>query len=73
MWDWLAKSPLGSAAKTFVAFVITAAVADWATGGQIALDNWETWVIGGLGSCIPAIVTWLNPSDQRWGIGSDNG
>lgn len=72
MGEWLAKTPLGSAAKTFIAFVIAAAVADWVSGGDISLANWETWVIGGLASCIPPVISWLNPSDQRWGIGSEN-
>lgn len=67
MGTWLAKTPLGSAAKTFIAFVIAAAVADWVSGGDISLGNWETWVIGGLASCIPPVITWLDPKDDRWG------
>ena len=71
MGTWLAKTPLGSAAKTFLAFVIAAAVADWVTGGDIALGNWQTWVIGGLSSAIPPIIAWLDPNDDRWGRGAE--
>ena len=71
MGAWLAKTPLGSAAKTFIAFVIAAAVADWVSGGDISLGNWETWVIGGLASCIPPVINWLNPSFDSYGRGSD--
>ena len=71
MGVWLAKTPLGSAAKTFIAFVIAAAVADWVSGGDISLGNWETWVIGGLASCIPPVINWLNPSFDSYGRGSD--
>jgi hypothetical protein len=71
MGTWLAKTPLGSAAKTFFAFVIAAAVADWVMGGSIGLGNWQTWVIGGLASAIPPIIAWLDPQDDRWGRGAN--
>jgi len=71
MGEWRAKTPLGSAARTFIAFVIAAAVADWVSGGDISLGNWETWVIGGLASCIPPVINWLNPSFDSYGRGSD--
>jgi hypothetical protein len=50
--------------------VIAAAVADWVTGGDIALGNWQTWIIGGLASAIPPIIAWLDPNDDRWGRGA---
>lgn len=65
--DWLAVSPLATAAKTFVAVILSAAVADWATDGAISLSNWETWVIGGCVSAFPVLVSWLNPQDPRYG------
>lgn len=69
-WDWLAKSPLATAAKTFAAVLISAAIADWATGGEISLSNWETWIVAALVSAGPTIVNWLNPADDRYGNGS---
>lgn len=70
MWTWLATTPLGSAAKTLLAFVIAAFVADAATTGSFSLDNWQVWVIGGLTACIGPVISWLNPQDQRWGRGA---
>lgn len=71
MWTWLATTPLGSAAKTFLAFVIAASVADWVTAGSIDLGKWQTWVIGGLASSVPPIINWLNPQFLSYGRGSD--
>lgn len=68
---WLAASPLGSWAKSFVAFLLAAAVGDWATGGQISLANWQTWVISGLAATIPPVIAWLNPADTRYGKGAE--
>ena len=68
MGNWLAKSPLATAAKTFAAVLISAAIADWATGGAISLANWQTWVIAGLVSAGPVVVNYLNPSDDRYGV-----
>ena len=70
MLNWLATSPLASAAKVFVAIVLTLAVADFATDGVIDFSHWQTWVIAGLGSAVPVIVNWLNPADGRYGAGS---
>jgi hypothetical protein len=64
---WLARSPLATAAKTLVAVLLTLAVAEWASTGEISFDRVETWVIVGLGSVIPMIANWLNPSDPRYG------
>jgi hypothetical protein len=70
MSEWLAKSPLASALRTFVAVVITLAVADWTTGGTISLDRWQTWVIAAATSTLPVIVRWLNPADKAFGVGT---
>ena len=63
---WLASTPLGSAFKTFVAVLIAAAVADFASGG-INLSGWEPWVIAGMVSALPPVINWLNPDDGRYG------
>jgi hypothetical protein len=67
MLNWLATSPLASAAKVFVAIVLAFAVADFARTGSIDFTNWQTWVIAGLGAAVPVIVNWLNPADTRYG------
>jgi hypothetical protein len=65
--EWLAVSPLASAAKVFVAIVASFAVADFARTGAIDFSDWQTWVIAGLGAAVPVIVNWLNPNDDRYG------
>jgi hypothetical protein len=67
MQEWFASSPLASALRTFVAVVLTLAVADWTTGGTISLDRWQTWIIAAAASTIPAIARWLNPADKAFG------
>lgn len=64
---WFATSPLASFLKIFGAYLLSTAVAAWATTGVISLDQWQTWVIGGLVSAIPVIINWLNPNDARYG------
>lgn len=67
---WLASSPLATCLKSFIAIIIGAAVADWATDGVISLTNWETWVISALVSVTPTLINFLNPADSRYGVGS---
>lgn len=67
---WLANTPLGSAFKSFVAFIIGAAVADWATKGAIDFSSAQTWIIGGFVTVVPSLVAWLNSADTRFGRGS---
>lgn len=67
MLEKLAATPLGTAAKTFLAVVIGAAVADWSGAGDISLANLETWVIAGLVAAIPVVIDYLNPEDHRYG------
>lgn len=66
---WLAESPLATYLKSFVAIIISAAVADWAKVGAISLANWQTWIIAGAVSVAPLLVNYLNPSDSRYGRG----
>lgn len=68
--DWLAKSPLATALRAFVAVVLAMVIAQWTQTGTIAFDKWQTWVIAGLASAVPVLVRWLNPSDKSFGRGS---
>lgn len=70
VWAWVTVSPLATAFKTFVAVILSAAVADWATDGVISLGNWQTWVISAAVSALPVVINWLNPMDPRYGKGS---
>lgn len=64
---WLATSPLGSAFKVFLGFVLSAALLTWTQSGEISFDAWQTWVIGALGISLPIVINVLNPDDPRYG------
>lgn len=70
MSTWLATTPLGTALKTFVAVVLSLAVADFVSSNTVDLAHWQTWIVAGLASAIPVVVNWINPSDPRYGRGS---
>lgn len=68
--QWLATSPLATAAKVFVATVLSLAVADWTKVGSIDFANWQPWVIAAATSALPVLVNWLNPQYTSYGNGS---
>ena len=68
--EWFATSPLASAARVFIAIVLTLAVTDWVTSGSINLTAWQTWVISAIAACLPTITRWLNPADIEFGLGT---
>lgn len=68
--EWLATSPLASAARVFIAVVLTLAVTQWVTNGAIDFGAWQTWIIAALSSTLPTISRWLNPADIEFGRGS---
>ena len=69
---WYAKSPLASTLRVFAAIIIAAAVADWSTKGSIDFTSWQTWLIAGAVSVLPAFTRALNPADDAFGKGSPN-
>jgi hypothetical protein len=64
---WLARSPIASAVKIGLAYVIGVAVVDWSTAGRISFDNVETWLIGAFAVAGPILINALNPHDDRYG------
>lgn len=68
--EWLATSPLASAARVFIAIILTLAVADWVSSGTINFGAWQTWLISAIAACLPTITRWLNPADIEFGRGS---
>jgi len=67
---WLTTSPIASWLRSFVAIVLTQAVAEWTTTGAFTFGNYQTWLLAGAVAIIPVIVRWLNPSDTAFGRGS---
>jgi hypothetical protein len=67
---WLAATPLGSALRTAIAIFLTLALADWKLDGAVNFEHWGVWVLGFVGSFVPAVIAWFNDKDPRWGRGS---
>jgi len=58
---------LKSWVKVFAATVLSLFMAD---GGDVFTVNWadlRTWLAAGVASVLPLIITWLDPSDTRFG------
>lgn len=67
--NWLATTPLGSAAKVFLGVLLAAVLLTWTSEGQISFDHWQTWIIGAIAIAVPPLINWLNPADVRYGKG----
>lgn len=53
--------------KVFAATVLSMFLAD---GGDVFAVDWadlRTWIAAGVASVLPLIITWLDPSDTRFG------
>lgn len=58
---------LKSWVKVFAATVLSLFMAD---GGDVLAVNWadlRTWLAAGIASVLPLVITWLDPSDTRFG------
>jgi hypothetical protein len=65
---WFAVSPLASALRVFVAYVVGNMVAEFAKVGTFDFTNYKAWLIGALVVAIPPILRWLNPEDTAFGV-----
>jgi len=64
---WFASSPIASALRVALAFIINNMVADFVRVGNFDMTNWKSWVIGALAVSVPLILRWLNPEDKSFG------
>ena len=54
-------------AKVFAATVLGLFLVD---GGDVFAVDWQdlrTWLAAGVASVLPLVITWLDPTDTRWG------
>jgi hypothetical protein len=69
-WTWLARSPLGSAARVAAGLILGSFVAYLVSGGSIltvSVDQLSTWVGAALVVATPIVIAWVNPADTRYG------
>ena len=67
MNNWIATSPLASAGRVALAYIIGAMVAKFAEVGSFDFSDYKSWLIGALVVAIPPILRWLNPADTAFG------
>lgn len=57
-------------AKTFLAVVLGLFLASGADVFTVSTSDLKTWLAAGLSAVLPVIITALDPSDPRYGVGS---
>ena len=61
------NAALKSWAKVFLATILALFLADGADVFGVGVDELRTWLAAGIASVLPLIITWLDPSDPRFG------
>lgn len=57
-------------AKTFAAVVLGLFLASGADVFSVSVTDLKAWLAAGLAAVLPVIITALDPSDTRYGVGS---
>ena len=57
--------------KVFLAVVLGLFLADGADVFSVEMSDIKTWLAAGLASVLPLIITALDPTDHRFGVGSN--
>jgi len=61
------NAALKSWLKVFAATIFGLFLADGADLFGVGIDEARTWLAAGTASVLPLIITWLDPSDDRFG------
>lgn len=65
------NSPAGSWVKVFVSAILGFVLTNISNGVDIFSIEWKSLLSAALASVLPVIINWLNPSDKRYGEGSN--
>ncbi len=68
---WMARSPLASFARAFVATMLTLALADLTSAASVGFANWRSWLVAALAASAPILIRWINPQDTAYGSGHE--
>jgi len=75
MLEWFNDTTAGVAIKSylkvFVAVVLGLFLADGADVFSVDVTELKTWVAAGFAAVLPLLITALDPTDTRFGVGSD--
>jgi hypothetical protein len=58
---------LKSWAKVFVAYLLGCLLASGADVFAVSWTDLRTWLAGAVAAVLPLVITWLDPTDGRWG------
>lgn len=64
------KNAIKSYAKVFAATVLALFLTDGADVLGVSWMDLRTWIAAGFASVLPLVITWLDPSDTRFGRGA---
>lgn len=53
--------------KVFAATILAMFIADGADVFGVSTDDLRGYLAAGVASVLPLVVTWLDPTDSRWG------
>lgn len=53
--------------KVYLATVFGLFLADGADLFGVGIDEFRAWLAAGVAAVLPLIITWLDPSDERFG------
>lgn len=61
------KNAVKSWAKVFAATILGLFLADGGDVFGVGVDELRTWLAAGVASILPLVITWLDPTDDRFG------
>lgn len=61
------KNAVKSWAKVFAATILGLFLADGGDVFGVGADELRTWFAAGVASILPLVITWLDPTDGRFG------
>lgn len=73
--NWFSETQVGRAVlsyvKTFLAVVLGLFLVDGANVFSVDATDLKTWISAGLAAVLPLVITALDPTDTRFGVGAN--
>lgn len=74
MWTWLNENETGmivwSWLKNFAVVIIAFFIADGADIFAVSTNDLRAWLAGAFAAVLPAVVNYVNPRYERYGVGT---
>ena len=59
--------------KVFLAALASAFLADLSSVFVVTWSDWQVYITAGVAALLPVVISWLDPSDDRFGVVKDEG